>query len=277
MAPLKRHDTSILTTSDQEIPIATSDSMDYVPVRRSSRVSRSPIAASSSSRGRRPSVQAMRSPRVPTTIQTTPPRPPRRSRKGKGHRRTESVSEDPNMSLFRNPSYVAPELEIPSDCPEALLRPPSTHSQTPLQTPPASRRQQPRRRSPPPPGPSFHGRQPQARFPTPPAQEEPWDDDDDEYNVQLPFTTETGLVYDYPPPNPEDPHWFEDMHGNLEADGYIKKLLKDIKTIVAARLYQSTIIELELKDLANNYQKMLGRIGQQEGKEFENFLRREAG
>lgn len=110
MAPLKRRDTSTLTTSDQEIPIATSDSMGYLPVRRSSRVSRSPIAVSSSSRGRQPSVQAMRSPRVPTTIQTTPPRPPPRSRKGKGHRRTESVSEDPNMSLFRNPSYVAPEL-----------------------------------------------------------------------------------------------------------------------------------------------------------------------
>ncbi|KAI0699523.1 hypothetical protein C8T65DRAFT_729020 [Cerioporus squamosus] len=273
MAPLKRHDTTTLTTSDQEVPVATSDPLDYAPpLRRSSRVSCSSYASSSSSR--RPSVPPRRSPRIPTTVQTTPARPPPRSHKGKGkgkglHGRHESVSDDPNLSPYRHPSYKAPQLGAASS---AVCIPTTRAANAPfLQTTPTTRSVA---------SPDFtvlDERHPLAQLPAPPAQEEDVGDDDDDFDVQLPFTTENGLVYDYPPPDPEDPFWFEDMHGNIEADYYIKQLLKDVKAAVSAKLYQSTIIELELEDLVKNYDKMLGDIGRMNGRKFEMFLRREAG
>ncbi|RPD56835.1 hypothetical protein L226DRAFT_574184 [Lentinus tigrinus ALCF2SS1-7] len=276
MAPLKRHYTIALTTSEQDIPVATSDPVvETSAPRRSSRLRASSTAPTASS-SRQPSfapASRRSSPRAPSTIQTTPARP-LRSNKGKGlHQRQHSISEDPNLSPFRNPAYVAPQLAIPSDAPEALLRPESSPLQglTP-QTPPLRRRKPARRRQA---SSSPQPLQSRAQPPSPPPNEQ--NEEDDDYDVQLPYTTENNVVFNYPPHDPNDNYWFEEMYGHIEADGYIKRLLGDVKNAVAHRLLHSTTVELELGDLLKNYDRMLREIGVEQGEKYEKFLRQETG
>ena len=83
-------------------------------------------------------------------------------------------------------------------------------------------------------------------------------------------------MFDYPPVDRNDPSWLEAMAEHVCRDGELKRSVDRVKGIVAQSLYHSTILELELTDLLNKYDEMLRNIGQRNGKQLEEFLRKQA-
>ncbi|KAI0739641.1 hypothetical protein C8Q80DRAFT_1357486 [Daedaleopsis nitida] len=171
-----------------------------------------------------------------TTAATTPARPPPRTNKGKGKevaRPQRAISVDPNLPPFRDPSYTAVDYDL--------------------------------ERTPPP--------RPQARVMRATSPQGPDEESEDESDSELPYVTKTGLVYDYPPPDPSDQYWLDEMIGALSGRDLIKERLTTIRAQVSERLLESTIATMELNDVIRGYEQLMDEIGMAAGKDYQRFLR----